>query len=324
MTHPKLATPKSGWGGRGYKIPGREGTYPSVTTVLKQVAKPGLLQWIADQTAAFAVMNISYLMSHAEEVSWRFLRFYWSRDKELSGSAVRLYHESVKNDAADMGTNIHEIIQADLDGTIEPPAAYAIETDQMIEAWDHFFATHEIVSHRQEFTMVNDTIGVAGTADEDWTITCKHPAMQRADGSEGYCLDPVSPGPFRALVDLKSSRHTWPEHGYQLAGLAHGEAMMVEVTERTPGAMKHQKTEGGKKITTWWLEVAPPTWERYALVHIRPKDLDPKGNDMAPFCKIVDLTEDMDLYWMGFQGAMLLAKADKGLNERGRTRGTEE
>lgn len=48
MAHPKLATAQSGYGGRGYYIPGdldaagKRRIYPSVTTVLKRVAKEGL------------------------------------------------------------------------------------------------------------------------------------------------------------------------------------------------------------------------------------------------------------------------------------------
>lgn len=329
MTHPKLARVKSGFGGRGYGIPGRthpspttgkplQTIYPSVTTILKAVDKPGLNQWIADQTAAFAVMNLSYLQQVAEEVAWRRVRFYWSGKPKEVASALRTYHEGVRDDAADLGTNIHGYIEADVDEFATHPPVDSDEMDEMIGAWEEFFAQHRITIHNTEFTLVNDTDGWAGTADGDWTIECLH-----AHDDQGlYCLGDT-PGPYRTLVDVKSSRHTWAEHGYQLAGLAAGEALMVEATADTPGAQKSVKTENGQKVTTYWTEEIPPEWERFALLHIRPDDLDKDGQLIPAFCKLLDLTEDMDVYAEGFQGAFALTKAKRTLKDRAKQRGRQ-
>lgn len=318
MTTPKLTTPRSGWGGRGYKIPGRDHVYPGVTTVLKTIAKPGVDQWIADQTAAKAVMSIPYLMSVSEEAAWGSLRFFWSKEPELVGDEVRRYWEGVKNDAADLGTNIHAWIEADIDGLMPYPKADSIETEEMIDAWGEFFAAHEIIPHRQEFTCVNDNKGFAGTADADWTITCKHDPNTR----KMWCLGDT-PGPYRTLVDLKSSRHTWPEHIYQLAALGSAQKIMVEVAEGTPGAQRAEKTENYVKVRSWWLEDAPPTWERYALLHIRPDDLNTKGEFVPRFAHLLDRTEDMDLGIAGFDGALALARVQKELKARVKARGIE-
>ena len=336
MTHPKLAVKSSGFGGRGYGIPGRtkpspsdpkkmlQLVYPSVTTVLKQVAKPGLNQWIADQTAAKAVVSIPYLMAMSEEVAWRSLRFVWSKEADLVGSDVRRYYDGVKNDAAELGTNIHEWVEADIDGLSPYPEPSAVETEEMIDAWYEWFAFHTVVSHRQEFTCVNDTLGIAGTADADWTITCDHPPfVNEQTGKTFYCLDPESPGPFRTLVDIKSARHTWNEHGFQLAALASAEVVMREVLPGTEGALKAEKTEAGKKVVSWWLEDAPPAWERYALLHIRPDDLDAKGSLIPRFCLLRDRTEDMDLFMDGFEGALKLSRTQHELNKRAKARGKE-
>jgi len=324
MTHPKLAVARSGFGGRGYGIPGRtkEGktkkplqlVYPSVTTVLKQVNKPGLHQWIADQTAAKAVVSIPYLMSVSEEVGYGSLRFFWSKDPDLVGSEVRRYYDGVKDDAAELGTNIHEWVEADIDGLSPYPAPSAIETEEMIDAWYEWFEFHTVISHNQEFTIVNDSLQFAGTADADWSIRCDH---------EGPCLG-QEPGQFiRTLVDIKSSRHTWNEHGYQLAALAAAEVVMREVLEDHPGAMRAEKTERGEKVVSFWVEDAPPAWERYALLHIRPDDLDTKGNRIPRFCLLKDKTEDMDLFRAGFEGALALSKVQAELNKRAKARGKE-
>jgi len=328
MTVPKLAVKSSGYGGRGYAIPGRtkdspvtgkpiRDVYPSVTTVLSQVAKPGLHQWIADQTAAKAVASLSYLQSVSEEVGMRSLQYFWSSKRD-SGREVRNYFESVRDDAADLGTNLHEWVEADIDGLMPYPEVDSIEMDEMIEAWLLWFEFHEVIPHNQEFTCVNDRLKVAGTADADWTITCLHTPNDRGM----YCLG-REPGPYRTLVDLKTSRHTWRENGFQLAALASCDVVMREVVEGYEGAQKAEKTENGRKIVSWWVEDAPPVWERYALLHIRPDDLDTKGNPIPRFASLLDRTEDMDVFMSGFEGALALTKSEHTLKERAKARGNE-
>jgi hypothetical protein len=326
MTHPKLAVVKSGYGGRGYRIPGRmidspktgkpiQRVYPSVTTVLKQVSKPGLHQWIADQTAAFAVMNVGYLMQVESAVAWRSLRFRWSKDADLEGTELRRYYDGVKDDAADLGTNIHEWIQADLDAVIPYPDLLAVETEQMIEAFREWLQYHDVIVHNSEFTCVNDDWGVAGTADGDWSIRCVH---------EKPCLGQPEGEWVRTLIDLKSSRNTWRENGYQLAALASCNVVMREVLPGTDGAQRFEKTEKGVKHVSWWVEDAPPVWERYALLHIRPDDLDTQGNTVPRFCVLKDRTDDMDLYTQGFRGALALAESEKALKDRALDRNRTE
>ena len=329
MTHPKLAVARSGFGGRGYGIPGRtypspktgkplQLVYPSVTTILKAVNKPGLTQWACDQTAAYAVMNVSYLLQVSDEVAWRRLRFYWSGKPKEIASDLRTYHEGVRDDSAELGTNIHEYIEADVDEFMSHPTLDSDEAEEMADAWSEWFAQHRVTIHGTEFTMVNDTHGWAGTADGDWTIECLH----AHDGAGNYCLG-ETPGPYRTLVDVKSSRHTWPEHGYQLAGLAAGEVMMVEATAETPGAQAVTKTEQRRKVTTYWLEEKPPAWEKFALLHVRPDDLDKDGQLIPAFCKLIDVSDDMDVYAEGFQGAYALTKVQKTLKDRAKVRGRE-
>jgi len=325
MTHPKLAVVKSGFGGRGYGIPGRtrvspatgktlQRIYPSVTTVLKQINKPGLHQWIADQTAAKAVTSLSYLQGCEQEVGYRALRFTWSRNSNEAGGEVREYYERVVQDAAELGTNMHEWSEADIDGMSEYPEPMSVETDEMIEAWIEWHEHHTIISHNQEFTIVNDTLGIAGTADADWSIRCDH---------EGPCLG-QEPGQFvRTLVDLKTARNTWNDHGYQLAALASAEVIMREVVETHPDAIKAEKTEAGKKVISFWVEDAPPVWERYALLHIRPDDYDTQGNLIPRFCVLKDRTDDMDLYRIGFEGALALCKMEAELKSRAKARTKE-
>lgn len=322
MTHPKLATDRSGWGGRGYRIPqrvdewtGKPVIYPSITTVLKAVAKPGLHQWIADQTAAFAVENLPYLYNMSEERGWGYLRFYWNRTPDLVGSELRLHHEGVRDDAAEMGTNLHEWVEAEVDGTVLSPTLDSWESEQMSVVFLEWLSEHEIISHAAEFTVVHDGLGIgyAGTGDADWSIKCLH------DGPA--CLG-QEPGEFvRVLVDLKTSRHTWPEHGMQLSAMFNAPRRMVEVAEGAPGAMLAEKTENGRKVRSWWNEEPNAKFERAALLHIRPNDLDAKGEVIPAFCELIDKTPDLDIFWAGFQGAYALTQMNRDLKERQKKRG---
>ena len=106
---PKLRVRSSGHGGSGYKHPHTGDVVPGVTTVLKRLDKPGVLQWAVDNTAAYAVANVDGLLNRTEEQGFGFLRWYWKRDP-LKGdlSDIRNYSDGVLNDAAELGTMMHD------------------------------------------------------------------------------------------------------------------------------------------------------------------------------------------------------------------------
>lgn len=324
MTAPILASPSSGYGGRGYRIPGRtkpspttgkpiQKVYPSVTTILNQVSKEALLQWVADQTAAFAVANLNHLMMRTEEVGWGYLRFYWSRALDIESDPLRNYYNGVKDDRAELGTNIHQHIEADL-GVAEYPGIYSEETSQMLEVWDEFLEAHTIVPHHSEFTVVNDEHEYAGTADADWEIGCDHAGPP--------CLPDSDMLLRRTLIDVKSSRHTWREHGLQIGGLSMASSLMNQVPEGTEGARRAEKTERGKKIVSFWSEEALPPFDEYALLHIRPDDLDSEGNGISRFCQLKRV-QRLDLHREGFMGAIALARSEYQLKAAAKERGEE-
>lgn len=310
MAHPKLATARSSWGGRGYYIPGHidaagaRRIYPSVTTVLKRVAKPGLHQWIADQTAAYAVANLPYLMRVSEEKGWGYLRWYWSREPDLVATELRTWHEGVRDDAGELGTNLHEWLEADLDGTVEPVGLNAEEAREMAEQFHLWLRTHRIEVRRTEFTIVNTVIGYAGTADAHWLIACDH---------EHPCLGQERGVFVSVLVDLKTSRYTWPEHGMQLAALSDANVVMREVVKGYAGSKMHEATVDGKRVRSWWVEEEPPTYQHLAVLHLRPTDLDPSGETIPAFCELVDFTRKQESYRKGFAGAHALAEMFKEL-----------
>lgn len=272
MTLPRLAVAQSGYGGRGYKNPvnGRDGrVVPSVTTVLKAENKPALVQWAVDQTAGYAVANATSLLTHSEDWGFKFLRFFHKRQAPIEGAEVDIhsYYNGVRDDAADMGTAIHEWIQADTDERLQFP-----DTDnhgapfwQMVEAWDAWKVNHDIIPHYTECTVWNEELGYAGTFDGLWEI----------DG-------------VMTLMDIKSSRGLYDSTWMQLAALYHAPEMFVAQPDDTYIA-----------VHDWQKPV-----KALAVLHIRPGDWDTKGQPMVPFVKWVTMPNPAEMYFDAFRGLL--------------------
>ncbi len=267
---PKLRVRSSGHGGSGYKHPHTGDVVPGVTTVLKRLDKPGILQWAVDNTAAYAVANVDGLLNRTEEQGFGFLRWYWKRDP-LKGdlSDIRNYSDGVLNDAAALGTMMHDWVAAD-----HGACPYPDVTDasfffwEMVEQWNEFNAQHEIEPIHSEFTLWNSESGYAGTADGLWKI----------DG-------------VVTLIDVKTSRNTWDEHWMQLEALRRCDKMLTEVDGE-------------------WVETPAIIPEKMALFHIRPSDNDKNGNPMAPFAKLLDMPHnEHDAMWQAFKGLLSVTHA---------------
>jgi hypothetical protein len=205
---PKLRVRSSGHGGSGYKHPRTGDVVPGVTTVLKKLEKPAIAQWAVDNTAAYAVANVDRLLTRTEEQGYGFLRWYWKRDP-LQGDLedIRNYSNGVLNDAANLGTMLHDWIAAEHDDLPYPDVSEApAHFWEMVEQWEYYKSQHTIEPLHTEVTIWNEELGYAGTADGIWKI----------DG-------------VMTLVDIKTSRNTWDEHWMQLASLSECTTLMTEV-----------------------------------------------------------------------------------------------
>lgn len=267
---PKLRVRSSGHGGSGYKHPHTGVVVPGVTTVLKKLDKPAVVQWAVDNTAAYAVANVDGLLNRTQEQGYGFLRWYWKRDP-LDGdlSDIRNYSNGVLNDAAELGTLLHDWVAAEHDELPFPDVSNAPEYFwEMVTEWDLYKSQHTIEPLHTEVTLWNKEYGYAGTADGIWNI----------DG-------------VTTLVDIKTSRNTWDEHWMQLAALAMCETMLIEVDGE-------------------WVERNVELYEKLALLHIRPSDIDKNGNPMFPFAELKIMPDDeYDVLFNAFSGLLSVTHA---------------
>jgi hypothetical protein len=102
----------------------------------------------------------------------------------------------------------------------------------------------------------------------------------------------------RYLLDVKSSRNIFDEHRMQISALANADVVMVETEPDV------------------WVEAPMEQVAGYAVLRIRPRDVDKDGNVIEPYCRldILDATE-MPTHFEAFKGLLGVAKAQMALKE---------
>lgn len=230
--------------GRQYKHPFRLGgdkkplASPSITTVLKLVDKSSLAQWSADLTAKWCSENWETLGSRSEDRAFNVARFRW---------------KDVRDERAFVGTGIHDTIEAEHLGLWDYPM---LDAEQLLimEEWRKLNEIWLIEPILSEFTVWNFTHDYAGTGDGLWRFT------NRLTGET-----------FVALVDIKTSKSTWPEHRMQLSALCNGEVLMEKVN---PDA----EYKNGKWPEGSWVEREMPEFDKALLVHLRAPEFNEWGH----------------------------------------------
>lgn len=290
MAAPKLRVRASGLGGSGYKLvtePGQP-VVPGVTTVLGAIDKPAITQWAVNQVVAYAVANIDSLLTRTEEAGRGFLQWYWKRGKESDfddpAVDIRDIHNIVLDDAAQLGTHMHDYVEAVLkDDPFSAPELFRQEHFEMAEQFQDWLLDHDVKVNATELTVVGN--GYAGTAD----------LYVEIDGE-----------PW--LIDIKTSRGIWPEHFAQLAALGAASYAVTDVPEGTEGAVKYKGE--------WFKETEIPPFTRYGILHLRPSDTDSQGEYMHPFCLLKEVSHaKIDAAFQMFLGALEVRKAQKAIKD---------
>lgn len=295
MTAPKLTVAASGYGGRGYVDIWRDDArLPGVTTVLNALDKPGVLQWSVDQVAAYAALNADLLLTKTEEQAFGMLRFYHNRVKESDFDDpmvdLRNAHTGVLHDLSQLGTLVHEWIEADLNDWLEPEIVRA-EQEEMIVAYLEWKQDQDIVVHATEATLFGD--GYAGTADAFLTV----------NGTP-------------MIVDTKTSRAVRETHYAQLAALGECKFWAREVPEGTEGAVGFKPRKADKEFSSWWVKDSIPTFMEYAVLQVRPDDYDSRGVFVPAFAKLHRVPgAAIEAGWGLFEGALKATYAQKAMRE---------
>jgi hypothetical protein len=227
MSAPELALyGKEGEGkGRAYKHPYRKGsdnkpiTSPSVTTVLKLADKSGLVQWAVDLSVQWCVVNWATLGMRSNEDAFK---------------TARYRHNDVRDERAWVGTGVHETIESLHTQSWNFPELDEEQKRIMLQ-WEDLNEKWIIKPLLSEFTVWNIEADYAGTADGLWEFT------NRETGEF-----------FVGLVDIKTSKNTWPEHAMQIAALGNSSNVLM------------QKLDDGT-----WVEKILPQFDKSVLVHLR-------------------------------------------------------
>lgn len=211
MTKPELAMWANQDGtGRAYKHPFRLGSddkplqSPSVTTVLKLVDKgDAIVQWAVNQTVDWIAENQSLIYTKSPESVRQWGKYRWKDARDIR---------------AEVGTGIHETIEAIHTGSWNFPE---LDDEQrlIMDQWALMNERYKFTPKKTEFTVwyPHDGQDYAGTADGYWDIE---------DTQTGEFWEDV-------LIDLKTSKNTWPEHWMQLSALRRAGLAMVKQDDGT-------------------------------------------------------------------------------------------
>ncbi len=184
--------------GRYYRDP-KDGTlYPSVTTILDtSLNKKALVGWAAKATAQAAVDHLPELVRRCRT------------DRRGAVTWLKGQPYAARDTAANLGTRVHDLAEAYVLG--QPYTAPDDDTDEarMLAALVAFLDDFRPRFEATELTVVNRSVGYAGTLDAIATI----PAL----------------GDRLTLVDYKTGRTgPYPEWGLQLAAYAAAEAAWLK------------------------------------------------------------------------------------------------
>lgn len=278
MTSPFLAYATTTLDGRGYKDIFDTGKkLPSITTILKSMAMPGISQWAVNNTVAYCAVNAEELASREPDMAYAYGRWYWKREPEFDSPDYDPfnYHAGVLQDAADQGNFIHAYIEARLLGLFEPdPQNEAHE--QMINAFELWFADNDVEPELIEATVYGD--GYAGTFD----------GLGKING-------------VRTLWDNKSSVGIRDSHVAQLGAIGAAHTVAIEAGDGVDGAVEH--TRDG--VTKYFVPEALPGFEQYGVLQVRPDSVNHKGEFIPSFCRFEVIPhEAVEAGYVMFRGAL--------------------
>jgi hypothetical protein len=198
-------------GGRVYHIDGR--VYPSVTTILGALAKPGLVSWAANLEREAVLGATEELLEEYQGAPPR--GDAWRALVEQRLGAVRAHRRALQT-AADVGTALHARVEWELRRRLGEPVGFCPQVPDAAEwAWmvcEEWLDTAGFVPVAAERIVYSATHGYAGTADVIGTL----------DGR-------------LVVLDIKTSRAIYPEMLLQSVAYRHALQEMESLDELPDG-----------------------------------------------------------------------------------------
>lgn len=206
--------------GRHYRHPATDEQWPSVTNVLDfAVAKHNLVPWAAKITAEKAWDELPRMVALSRRADQGCAKKRASdRCRNCAFcllAEIKAEIKVVRDTAAELGTRVHAQAEAMVLGKpIAADAEAAPFVNQLLRFWTDFGVNIATDFESVEATVINRTIGYAGTLDCLMWLTI--------DGRRQL-----------VLIDYKSSStrpaaSVYPENGMQVAALAHAESVLFD------------------------------------------------------------------------------------------------
>lgn len=200
-------------GSRFYVDPATGVKHPGVTSILSMLPKPFLGPWQAKVAAQYAV-------DHAPELLQLALK-----DPAAAVDVIKAAPRRYTTGRAELGTRGHELFETMAKG--EKPRTVPSDLAGMHRAFGEFLDRWQPVFENLEYSVWDDTVGYAGSADACCVI-------------EGETV----------VLDLKTGREVYADVGLQLAAYARAEFVLSETGVRTAnyettgGAVLHVPADG--------------------------------------------------------------------------------
>lgn len=236
MTDPRHAHNVPGRG-RYYTHPTTGEEWPSVTNVLDfSISKPNLVPWAAKVTAQAAWDNLPLMVALARKTDTKCAT---KRVAERCGNCqfcitaiIKSYHTEVKEVAADLGDRVHWQAQSYVLGRpVEADPGAAPFVAQLLKFWLDFGIDPTTDYEMTEATVINRTVGYAGTLDAIINMTIGG-TRQRVlvDYKTSRCA-PATVGCTcgkGGCTQVRKATVVYPENGMQAAALAMAETILLD------------------------------------------------------------------------------------------------
>jgi hypothetical protein len=228
----------------------------SVTTILGGgVPKPALLFWAAQTVADSAIENLPALVAASRFPDQLAAQRDW----------IKRAHTRKKDERAEVGSAVHQIIEARILGTALPRTVaigdqeWAMDGPELKPYIDNFLAFEKAWKPEwtaSELVTANPTLGYAGTL--DYMIAARGP-IGLALRDRGYPIDPdqdlmgdtKTGGEWKRVTSQGHVHGVYPEAGLQMSAYRRAEVCWLRDGQRvampatnTTGVVLHLRPEG--------------------------------------------------------------------------------